>query len=148
MKNQHGPAKMLSKDLVRSRKQVQMYYTMASQMGVVMNQMAAAQMNAQMVESLKNVNNVMSQVNASMNPQQMNQIMREFAKETEKMGMQQEMMGDAFDMMEDPGTEAEGEEVYNQILGEIGMSVNGDMAAGKGDIAVASANVSVNSLSR
>jgi len=100
-----------------------------------MNQMSAAQMNAQMVESLQNVNKVMSQVNSSMNPQQMNQIMRDFAKETEKMGMQQEMMGDAFDMMEDPGTEMEGEEVYNQILGEIGMAYNGDMAAGKGEIA-------------
>ena len=105
-------------------------------MGVVMNQMGAAQMNAQMLESLKNVNNVMQQVNGSMNPAQMNQIMRDFAKESEKMGMQQEMMGDAFDMMEDPGTEQEGEEVYNQILGEIGMSANGAMAVGKGDIAV------------
>ena len=30
MKNQHGPAKIMSKDLVRSRTQVKMYYTMAS----------------------------------------------------------------------------------------------------------------------
>ena len=39
--------------------------------------------------------------------------MKEFAMESEKMGMQQEMMGDAFEMMEDPSTEADGEEVYN-----------------------------------
>ena len=35
------------------------------------------------------------------------------------------MMGDAFDMMQDPDTEQLADEVYNQILGEIGMSVNG-----------------------
>ena len=34
-KNQHGPAKIMSKDLVRSRQQVNMYYTMASQMRVI-----------------------------------------------------------------------------------------------------------------
>ena len=58
----------MSKDLVRSRQQINMYYTMASQMGVVQSQLAAAQMNAQMVESLQGVNSVMSQVNGSMNP--------------------------------------------------------------------------------
>ena len=44
-------------------------------------------MNAQMMESLKGVNDVMSKVNASMNPAEMNKIMMEFSKETEKMGM-------------------------------------------------------------
>ena len=53
-----------------------------------MNMLGQAQMNAQMVESLKGVNDVMSQVNGSMNPQAMNQIMRDFAKESEKMGVQ------------------------------------------------------------
>eukprot|EP00354_Favella_ehrenbergii_P003487 CAMPEP_0170466714 /NCGR_PEP_ID=MMETSP0123-20130129/10566_1 /TAXON_ID=182087 /ORGANISM="Favella ehrenbergii, Strain Fehren 1" /LENGTH=110 /DNA_ID=CAMNT_0010732903 /DNA_START=27 /DNA_END=359 /DNA_ORIENTATION=- len=59
MKNQHGPAKMMSKDLVRSRAQVNMYYTMSSQMKVIETQLAAAQMNATMMDSLKGVNNVM-----------------------------------------------------------------------------------------
>ena len=125
----------MSKDLVRARAQVNMYYTMASQMRVIEQQLAAAQMNAQMLESLKGVNNVMSQVNKEMNPAQMQQIMREFAKETEKMGMQQEMMADAFDMMSDPSQEEQAEEVYNQILGEIGMKVNGEMQTGKNQIA-------------
>lgn len=65
----------------------------------------------------------------------MNQIMREFAKETEKMNMQGEMMNDAMDAMGDGQTEAEADEVYNQILGEIGMSTNADMATGSGAIA-------------
>ena len=68
MKNQHGPAKIMSKDLVRSRAQVNMYYTMASQMRVIETQLGAAQMNAQMMESLKGVNGVMQQVNGQMNP--------------------------------------------------------------------------------
>ena len=77
-----------------------------------------------MVESLKGVNDVMTQVNGQMNPQEMNNIMRQFAMETEKMGMQQEMMQDQFDMMGDADTDAQADEVYNQVLGEIGMSMN------------------------
>ena len=34
-KNQHGPAKMMSKDLVRNRQQVNMYYTFTSQLNVI-----------------------------------------------------------------------------------------------------------------
>ena len=48
--------------------------------------------------------------------------MKEFAKETEKMNIQGEMMNDAMDAMGDGTTENEADEVYNQILGEIGMS--------------------------
>ena len=44
-------------------------------------------------------------------------------------------MGDAFDMMGDPETDANADEVYNQILGEVGMSMNNEIAAGSGDIA-------------
>ena len=77
-----------------------------------------------MVESLKGVNSVMQQVNGQTNPQEMNNIMRQFAMETEKMGMQQEMMQDQFDMMGDADTDTQADEVYNQVLGEIGMSMN------------------------
>ena len=36
----------------------------------------------------------MASVSGQMNPQEMNKVMREFAMETEKMGMNQEMMQD------------------------------------------------------
>ena len=58
-----------------------------------------------MVDSLKGVNSVMSRVNANMNPQEMNKIMRDFAKETEKMNLQGEMMTDAMDAMGNGETE-------------------------------------------
>ena len=61
-------------------------------MRVIETQLGAAQMNATIMDNLKGVNDVMSKVNASMNVQEMNKIMKEFSMETEKMGMQQEMM--------------------------------------------------------
>ena len=43
--------------------------------------------------------------------------------------MQGEMMQDAFEMMEDPSAQADAEDVYNGILGEIGLEYNAGQAA-------------------
>jgi charged multivesicular body protein 2A len=52
------------------------------------------------------------------------------------MGMQQEMMNDQMDdAMDDGETETNADEVYNQILGEVGMQMNNDIKAGDGAIA-------------
>lgn len=110
-------------------------YMMAGQLKGIENQLGMAQMNATMLDSLKGVNKVMTGVNAQMNPADMNKIMKEFAKETEKMNIQGEMMNDAMDMCGDADTEAQADEVYTQILGEIGMSENAGMAVGSGAIA-------------
>ena len=112
-KNQHGPAKILSKDLVRSRQMVNMYYTFSSQLKSIESVLASTQMNASMMQNMKNVNGVMSKVNAQMNPQEMANVMKEFAKEQEKMGMQQDMMQDQFDMMGDADTDQQADEVYS-----------------------------------
>ena len=61
--------------------------------------------------------------------------MKQFAMETEKMGMQQEMMQDQFEMIGDPDTDQQAEDVYQQILGEVGMQMNSDMATNTNAIA-------------
>ena len=71
----------------------------------------------------------MAAVNADMNPAQMQQTMKAFAMEMEKAGIQSEMMGDAFEMMEDPSAAADAEDVYNGILGEIGLEYTAGSAA-------------------
>ena len=72
---------------------------------------------------------MMQAVNADMNPAQMQQTMKAFAMEMEKAGIQSEMMGDAFEMMEDPSQAADAEDVYNGILGEIGLEYTAGQAA-------------------
>ena len=87
------------------------------------------QMNQQVIQSLQSSTQVMQAVNADMNPQQMMQTMKAFAMEMEKAGIQSEMMGDAFEMMEDPSAAADAEDVYNGILGEIGLEYTAGQAA-------------------
>ena len=98
-------------------------------------------MNANMAKNLSNVTGVMGKVNAQMNPQEMMNTMKEFTKEMEKMGMQQDMMGDAMDMAGDADTDNQADEVYNQILGEIGMGVNQDIKAESNTIAAPTVGV-------
>ena len=60
-------------------------------------------------------------------------VLKEFAKQSDKMEMGQEMMNDQMDMAMDTGDMADqADEVYSQILGEIGINLEGEMNAGKG----------------
>ena len=63
----------------------------------------------------------MATANENMDVAQIRDTLKEFNKEMEKAGMKQEMMGDAMDMMADPSEQADADDVYNGILGEIGM---------------------------
>ena len=63
----------------------------------------------------------MSKINQDMNVNEIREVMKEFSKEMGKAEIQGEMMNDAFEMAEDPNANADAEDVYNGILGEIGL---------------------------
>ena len=56
-----------------------------------------------MIDALKGVNKVMTSVNEQMDMGQIRDVLREFAKQSEKMEMQSEMMNDQMDMAMDTG---------------------------------------------
>ena len=82
-------------------------------------------MQQQIMQSLKGSTGVMAQMNKDMNPAEIAGTMKEFAKEMEKAGIQGEMMQDAFEMAEDPTMDAQADDVYNNILGEVGLEYAG-----------------------
>lgn len=75
--------------------------------------LATAEINQNMVDALKGCNSVMEKVNASMDVQSIQQVLREFAKQSEKMEMQQEMMNDQMDMVMGADVDEQADEVYN-----------------------------------
>ena len=86
-----------------------------------------------MVDALKGVNNVMEKVNDNMDISTISQILKEFSKNSEKMEMKQEMMGDAIDAGLDTADDVEAaDKVYLQICDEIGVDLTEDnpMSAG------------------
>lgn len=86
--------------------------------------LATAEINSSMVDALQGVNKVMEKVNEQMDIHQIQQILREFAKNSEKMEMQQEMMSDAIDAGMDNAEDVESaDKIYAQICEEIGIEV-------------------------
>ena len=63
----------------------------------------------------------MANANENMDVASIRDTLKDFNKEMEKAGMKQEMVADAMDMMGDPAEAADADEVYNGILGEIGL---------------------------
>ena len=79
----------------------------------------------------------MTKINADMNVNEIRDVMKNFNKEMMKAEVQGDMIGDAMDMAEDPNANAEADDVYNEILGEVGMEMNAQgVASSKINVAV------------
>ena len=84
-------------------------------------QMASMQMNQAVMQGLKGASGVMAKINADMNVSEIRDVLKVFNKEMMKADMNGEMMADSFEMMEGAETVANAEELYDGILGEIGL---------------------------
>ena len=78
----------MAKDLVRTRAQINQYYSMTSQLKAISMRLATATMNQNMIDALKGVNTVMANVNENMDVAGIREVLREFSKQSEKMEMQ------------------------------------------------------------
>ncbi len=82
---------------------------------------------AAMVEAMKGVTGVMTKINDEMNVKNIQETLKEFAKQSEKMDMQGEMMSDAIDAGMDGADDIdEADKLYTQICDEIGVDMNHD----------------------
>merc|ERR1719214_278557 len=86
------------------------------------------QSSASMAQAMKGVTRAMGAMNRKMNLPQISQIMQEFEKQNEMMGMKEEMMADAMDdAFADDEDEEEEEEVLGSILAELGVETANKM---------------------
>ncbi|KAK9448800.1 Snf7 family [Limtongia smithiae] len=121
--NQIGACKIQAKDLVRTRKYIQKFYQMRTQLQAVSLRIQTVRSNEQMMQSMKGATRLLGSMNRSMNLPALQKIAMEFEKENDIMDQRQEMMDDAVDdAMEDD--EEESDEVVNQVLDEIGIDLN------------------------
>ena len=87
-------------------------------------QMASMQSQQAIGKALGGSVQVMQALNADMDVAQIRDVMKSFAKEMAKAEGKQEMMDDAFDMMDGTGVAEDADAVYDGILGEIGLEMN------------------------
>lgn len=71
--------------------------------------------------ALKGSTSVMAKINEDMNVGEIRDVLKEFNKQMGKQEMNSEMVNDAFDMMEGADTAANADDIYESIMGEIGL---------------------------
>ncbi|PWN35146.1 Snf7-domain-containing protein [Meira miltonrushii] len=121
--------KIQAKDLVRTRRHIQKFYQMRTQLQAVSLRIQTLRSNQQMAEAMKGATRAMGMMNRTMNLPAVSKIMREFERESASMDMKEEMMGDAIDeAMDDEadgiGEEEEGDAILKEVLDEIGVGLN------------------------
>ncbi|ORX85419.1 hypothetical protein BCR32DRAFT_217089 [Anaeromyces robustus] len=127
-KNQVNACKIMAKDLVRTRRYIQKFYEMKTQLQAVSLRIQTLQSNQTMTEAMKGVSSAMKTMNKQINLPQINKIMMNFEKESELMDIKEEMVNDAIDnVMEEEDDEEESENIVNQIFDEIGISLNQEL---------------------
>jgi len=126
--NQLNACKVMAKDLVRTRRYVQKFYQMKTQLQAVGLRIQTLRSNQQMAEAMKGATKAMASMNRTMNLPAIQNIMMEFEKESEIMDMKEEMMNDVIDdVMEEEEDAEETEEIVNKVLDEIGIDLNQEL---------------------
>ncbi|TKY54437.1 Vacuolar protein sorting-associated protein 1 [Spatholobus suberectus] len=118
----------MTKDLVRTRHQIEKFYKLKSQLQGVSLRIQTLKSTQAMGEAMKGVTKAMGQMNRQMNLPSLQKILQEFEGENEKMELITEVMGDAIDdALEGDEEEEETEELVNQVLDEIGIDINQEL---------------------
>ncbi|KAI9349461.1 Snf7-domain-containing protein [Zopfochytrium polystomum] len=126
--NQMSACKIMAKDLVRTRRYIQKFYQMRTQLQAVGLRIQTMRSNQAMADALKGVTKAMRSMNKNVNLPEISKIMMEFERESEMMNMKEEMMNDAIDdAVEEEDDEEESEAIVNQVLDEIGINLNQEM---------------------
>ncbi|KAJ5178178.1 Snf7 [Penicillium coprophilum] len=122
---QVGACKIQAKDLVRTRRYIQKFYQMRTQLQAISLRIQTVRSNEQMMQSMKGATMLLGSMNRQMNLPALQRIAMEFERENDVMDQRQEMMDDAIDEatgME--GEEEEGEDILKEVLDEIGVDLN------------------------
>ncbi|ESZ95303.1 SNF7 family protein [Sclerotinia borealis F-4128] len=124
---QIGAARIQAKDLVRTRRYVEKFYSMRTQLQAISLRIQTVRTNEQMMQAMKGATGVLGSMNRSMNLPALQRIAMEFEKENDIMDQRQEMMDDAIDDVTGLEDEEEGDEVMEQVLEEIGIDLKATM---------------------
>eukprot|EP00826_Nyctotherus_ovalis_P036133 TRINITY_DN3185_c0_g2_i8.p1 TRINITY_DN3185_c0_g2~~TRINITY_DN3185_c0_g2_i8.p1 ORF type:complete len:186 (-),score=46.24 TRINITY_DN3185_c0_g2_i8:123-680(-) len=124
--NNHSAAKILIKDLTRLRKQCDQYLLMQSQLKSIGFQVSTLQAQTEVNAALRGATETMTRVNETMDVKEIQEVMKQFVRNVEKMGVNMDLMEDALDNGESDIV-GDADQAYEQLLSEIGLEIiNGE----------------------
>ena len=132
-KGQTAGAKMLAKDIVRATNQMAKIDQFVGQLSAVSMRISSCATLNQLGEAMNNAAQAMTLVSNKLDTQKLQQMAKVLAKEDMKLEMKSDMITDALDAIgESNDNEEEQEELYNQVLQEAGVKMEGEIiGAGK-----------------
>ncbi|KAJ7063051.1 vacuolar sorting protein DID4 [Mycena amicta] len=138
---QLNACKVMAKDLVRTRRYVQKFYQMRTQLQAVGLRIQTLRSNQQMADAMRGATRAMASMNRGLNLPAIQRIMTEFEKESSMMDMKEEMMSDAVDdvMDEEEDEELEGDKILKEVLDEIGVNLSQQLTDAPTGIAASAA---------
>ena len=133
-KGQTAGAKMLAKDIVRCTNQIKKIDQFVGQLKAVSMRITSCSTLNELGDAMSNAAKAMTLVSNKLDPKKMQHLAKIVAKEDFKLDMVSDMMGESMDTLgESMGNEEEEEELYNQVLAEAGVKIEGDMVGPQKD---------------
>ena len=127
-KGQTTGAKMLAKDIVRATNQIKKIEQFVGQLAAVSMRISSCSTLNELGDAMNNAAKAMTLVSNKLDTQKLSQMAKVLAKEDMKLDMKSDMMSDVLDSIgEGMDNEEEQEELYNQVLAEAGVKIEGDM---------------------
>jgi charged multivesicular body protein 2A len=132
-KGQLRAAKIMARDVVRTRGYIQKFYKMRADLQAVDARIVTMQGTAAMGTAMRGAVKVMQAMNAEVKAPQLRGVLMEFQKQSDIMDAREDMMSGASRSRwhgddEDDEEEEETDEVYDQVLEEVGLGVGTSMA--------------------
>ena len=122
-------AAQLAKQLIAVRKQKTRNVATSSKVTGIGHQMTTMNANVKMAKSMGTATKAMGTMNKEMDPMKLAKTLQDFEKESTKMDMADEMMGDTLDdLLGGSDDEEEQDAIVSQVLDEIGIEITGKMA--------------------
>lgn len=123
---QISAAKIQAKDLVRTKKYIEKFNNMKTQLQAISLRIQAVRSSDQMTQSMREATGLLATMNRSMNLPQLQRISAEFERQSDLMDQRQEFMDDAVDevMGGELEDDDEAEEIVTKVLDEIGVDLH------------------------
>ena len=133
-KGQTTGAKMMAKDIVRATNQIKKLEQFCGQLTAVSMRISACSTLNELGDAMANATKAMTLVSNKLDTQKLAAMAKTLAKEDMKLDMKSDMMADVMDSIgESMDNEEEQEELYNQVLAEAGVKLDGEMVGANKD---------------
>ena len=116
-KGKHEAAKIIAKEVVNVRKQVNQFYIMQTQLKCLEMKLSSMEASNQIAGVIGSATKTMKLTEEKLNTKEIMTILKEFAKQTSMIDMKGEMLNDAMDAAS-PVDDTDADTIYKQILNE------------------------------